>query len=105
MGEATAEAATRSTRGPIMAARAADSSTADCSAVATPTAIPLAAAAGAPPPDGRPALERAADAPSPAPDWDRGTGKETLRATGAPEGARQHTEGTHRAPGRLHDQQ
>ena len=27
MGEATAEAATRSTRGPIMAARAADSST------------------------------------------------------------------------------
>ena len=76
MGVATAEASARSTRGPIMAARAADSSTTDCSAVATPTAIPLAAATGAPPPGGRPALEKAADAPSPAPDRGRGTGKE-----------------------------
>ena len=97
MGEATIEAPARSSGGPIMAARAGGSSATDCSMDAPPTANPLAAATGALKPGGRPALEKAAVAPSPAPEpkWGGGAGKDTLVLTGAADDARQQTDDTH----------
>ena len=104
MGEATIEAPARSSCGPIMAARAGGSSATDCSMDAPPTANPLAAATGALKPGGRPALEKAAVAPSPAPEpkWGGGAGKEALLLTGAVDEARQQTDDTHCTSGRLH---
>ena len=104
MGEATIEAPARPTCGPIMAARAEGFSATDCSMDAAPTANPLAAATGALKPGGRPALEKAAVAPSPAPEpeWGGGAGKETLLLTGAADDVRQQTDNTRCTPGGPH---
>ena len=69
-----------------------------------PTANPLAAATGALKPGGRPALEKAAVAPSPTPEpkWGGGAGKEALVLTGAADDARQQTDDTRCTAGRLH---